>query len=383
MADSRLCQTRRKVSGAEFDSVVRRLVDGAEPLALRETMYKIRKGSLIEDREDLNALAECAFNIIMETGEDSEHTGPSSRYARPGELLADIFVLLRLELPQFCSCGKNLRDNGRCCLTPEEKAVTNTRILLNCIQRRYESLMKQFAESEKAGTVTTELEFKLAACVTFIGRLYVRKLVAARVVAQVVAETIGVSQRQPHPACIRCVCELMLLIGHFMEDSKPGEALMGQFITRLNNLRALRNAGTNLPIYDETIRDILFNLQDARSLKWPVTACVPGFRVFLQYIDVDWLEADRDWQELRKRKALPPNEMLLDSLPSNAGERQHVKIVSMFSGRTVAVACPQNLELLTDAKAAAELAELISESTGTYQRRIMLFKPDSTPLAVC
>merc|ERR1719149_605092 len=106
----------------------------------------------------------------------------------------------------------------------------------------------------------------------------------------------------------------MLLIGHSMEDSKPGKALMGQFITRLNNLGALRNAGTNLLIYDETIRDVLFNLQDTRSLKWPVTACVPGFQVFLQYIDVDWLEADRDWQELRRRKALPPNEMLLDSL---------------------------------------------------------------------
>jgi len=258
--------------------------------------------------------------------------------------------------------------------------VTFTRILLNCVQRRFESLMKQFAEAEKAAKVTNELEFQLAACVTFIGRLYVRKLVAARVVAQVVAETIGVLERQPHPGCIRCVCELMLLIGHFMEDSKPGEALMVQFITRLNNLGALISLATILPIYDQKTRDILSDLQNARSLKWPV---VPGFRVFLQYMPVDWLEADRDWQELRRRKALPPSEMLLDGPPGNSDEGQHVKIVSVLSGRTVAVACSQNLELLTAAKTAAKFAELISESTGTYWHRIKLFNPDSTPLEAC
>jgi len=380
MSNSTLRQPRRKVSRAEFDAIVYKIVDDAEPLALHETIYKIQKADLIKDREDLDAFAECAFNIILETGKNAEHTGPSSRYARLGEVLAEINCLLRLELPQFCSCGKNLHKGGRCCLTEKEKPVTYTRIFLDCVQRRFESLMKQFAKAEKAGTVTNELVSKLAACVTFIARLYVRKLVAARVVAQVVAETIGVSERQPHPGCIRCVTEMMLLIGHFMEDSKPGEALMSQFITRLNSLGALRTAGTNLPIYDQEIHEILSDLQHARSANWPV---LPGFRVFLQYMPVDWLEAGRDWQELRRRNALPPNEMLLDCPTGNADEGQHVKIVSVLSGRTVAVACSQNLELLTAAKTAATFAELISESTGIYWRRIMLFKPDSTLLEVC
>jgi len=258
--------------------------------------------------------------------------------------------------------------------------VTFTRVVLDCVQRRFESLMKQFAEAEKTGTVTAELDSKLAACVTFIGRLYVRKLVAARVVAQVVAEVIGVSERQPHPACIRCICELLPLIGHFMEDSKPGTALMGQFVTRLSNLVALRNAGTNLPIYEQQIRDILDDLKHVRSRMWPA---VPGFRVILQYIVIDWAEAEQDWKELRRREALPPDEMLLEGPFGSPDEGQHVKIVSLLSGRTVAVACSQNLELLTAALTAVQFAELISELTGIYWRRIMLFKPDSTPLEVC
>jgi len=368
-------------SRTQFETTVCKIVDDAQPLALHTTISKFQEKHLIKTAEDLNALAECSFNIILETTkggiEDADETGPDSSYARLGQVIAEIMVLLRLVLPQFCSCGKKLPNGKRCCLKAEEKPVTFTRILLNCVQRRFESLMKQFPEAESAGTVTNELEFKLAACVTFIGRLYVLKLVAARVIAQVVAETIGVSERQPHPACIRCVCELMPLIGHFMEDSKPGTALMGQFFTRLNNLGALRNAATNSAIYEQKIRDILDDLQHARSLKWPV---VPGFRVLLQYIVVEWVEADQDWKELRRQKALPPNQMLLDGPPGNADEGQHVKIVALLTGRTVAVACSQDLALLTAAATAAQFAELISELTGIYWRRIMLFKPDSTPL---
>jgi len=356
-------------------------MDDAQPLALHTTTSRFQDENLLETADDVKSLAECFFNIVLErTGggiEDADQTGPDSSYARLGQVIAEILVLLRLLLPQFCSCGKKLPNGSRCCLQVEEKPVTFTRILLDCVQRRFESTMKQFAEAERAGSVTIGLEFKLTACVTFIGRLYFHKLVAARVVAQVVAETIGVSERQPHPACIRCMCELMPLIGHFMEDSKPGTALMGQFITRLNNLRALRNAGTNLAVYDQTIRDKLVDLQHVRSLKWPVVA---GCRVLLQYIVVDWAEANQDWQQLRRQKALPPNQVLLNGPPGNVDEGQHVKIVSLLSGRTVAVACSQDLALLTAAATAAEFAELISELTGIYWRRIMLFQPDSTPL---
>jgi len=330
------------------------------------------------------------FRIVMEPEitkhEPDDRTGHDSRYARLGEVLCEMNVLLRLELPQFCECGKKLSKDNRCCLKAEQKPVTYTRIVLDCVQQEFESLMQKFAKAEKNGTVTKELEHKLHANVTLIGRLYVRKLVAARVIAQVVAETIGVSERQPHPGCIRCVCELLVVIGHFMEDSKPGEALMGQFITRLDSLKELTNPNTHLKIYDESIRDTVKEMKQARADRWPPLI---NHRALLQYETVDWKKAKLGWQALYDRHALPPDEMHRkreDGPPPGEQEKQpeHVNLIikSLISGRTVAVACSQNLELLTQPKTALNFPELISTQTGIYWRRILLFDTEMTPLEV-
>lgn len=368
---------------ATFDDRVCEIVHGVRPLDLRKNIAQILEERLIEDRGDLNAFAECMFDIILKTKSDDSQLG---------EIIAEMLVLLRQEMPLFCSCGRKLPQGFRCCLVAGENAVTFTRILINCVQSRFESLIEKFATEERLGAITKDREAELAACVTFIGRLYVRKLVAARVVAQVVAETIGVSERQPHASCIHCVCELMRLIGHFMEDSKPGEALMGQFITRLNNLAELTDATTNRPIYEQEIRHCLGDLQRERSLKWP-TGPVPApvaddrpsdtevegtAKVLLRYIVVDWLEAERIWNQLRQCKALPPAEMLLDGPPGDANVGQHITISSLLSGRPVAVAFSQDLALLT--AEVPKFAELISEFTGIYWRRIQIFDPDAAPL---
>jgi len=358
-----------------FAAKVCKLVDEAEPLSLRETIHKFQIQALIQHQADLTRFSDCTFNIIMEPKHDPERTGSESRYAQLGEMLSEVMGLLRLELPQFCSCGKQLRNGSRCCLLPDEKPVTFTRILLNCVQHRFETLMKQFAEAEKLDVVTKELEHSLTACVTFIGRLYVRKLVAARVIAQVVAETIGVSERQPHAGCIRCVCELFYVIGHFMDDSQPGKALMGQFFTRTDNLGALRNPTTNVVIYEQKIRDMITDMHQARFLQWPP---LPANRVLLQYFVTDWQQAVRDWEELRQRNAVPSNELHLELPPGQPHNGEHVLIRSLISGRTIAVACSQDVQqLITE----ATFRTLISGLIGIYSKRIMLFNPDSTLLA--
>jgi len=149
--------------------------------------------------------------------------------------------------------------------------------------------------------------------------------------------------------------------------------LMGQFFTRIDNLGALTNSGTNMKIYDQKVRDTIAEMHGARSLKWPPS---PANRVLLQYQVTDWKGAVRDWKDLQKQNALPADQIHSESPPGKEEENEHIMIKSLISGRTIAVACSQVVEQMTD----VIFVQLIAGLVGIYWRRIMLFKPDSTLL---
>merc|ERR1719203_2401793 len=71
----------------------------------------------------------------------------------------------------------------------------------------------------------------------FIGHLFLRKLLAVKVIGQVVYELIGIKDSPPEEHKIECVCELLQAIGHELDDKDHGRKLMLQFTARLMELK--------------------------------------------------------------------------------------------------------------------------------------------------
>jgi len=230
----------------------------------------------IDSADHLQKMVECIFDrVVQDAADEQEHDLHVDRYSRYGQIVfADEMLSLRLVAPTFP--------------VENDKPRTFMRILLNVTQDKFEEMVKKYAAPAIAPgepEAMRTLENQLLALVSFIGHLYVRKLVAARVMAQVVHDLIGVRDRQPAQSLIQCVVALMYVIGKTIDASKQGNMLMTQFIARLKNL-----AATGLPdgrgcMYKLELRSSVGELCSVReSQKWPSRA---GTQVVVQHSEID------------------------------------------------------------------------------------------------
>jgi len=336
---------------------VRKIIAATEPTFLNVTVNRIHTQVPIKNKEVLEALVRTIFDMV--TGDTiDDHELDYSKHARCGETYADVMFSLRGVVPKFEMAN--------------DKPMTFTRILLNVTQDTFESVCSKFADAEKAKDVNTDVSNSLIALVSFIGHLFVRRLVAARVMAQVVHDLVGVKDRQPDKILIRCVCELMQVIGRSIDATKQGNMLMTQFLARLTNLSASTTSVDHT--YPQEIRDAISAVHEARSQQWPARA---GTQVLVQYHIVTAVEGLKIWDDLKLRQALPVKQMQ-DERPHGISEEdgQHIKITAVISGRPVAVLFSQNEEALKE----IPLKEKISELSSIHSQRLMVFTPSSTLL---
>jgi len=167
--------------------------------------------------------------------------------------------------------------------------ITLPRLLLTATGDSFERLFAEFTEAEP-GRATKETVNRLISVVSLIGHLVVRKLVPIWIMAQVVNQLIGTRGRQPDPTLIRCVCELMQIIGKVVDANEQGK--ITQFLDRLSEL-------ADSPDRDDTkeFRACVEAVQSARLDSWPARA---GTQVFVQYEVVTYAEACRIWHELKE-----------------------------------------------------------------------------------
>lgn len=153
-----------------------------------------------------------------------------------------------------------------------EKAINFTRVLLNTVQNEFETLPHTFEateeEKEKYSAEDLKLEMKkrkdkMLANMKFIGHLFLRQLLAVKVIGQVVHDLIGIQERLPEEHMIECVCELLQAIGYTLDSTTHGKLLMSQFSARLVDLK--RIAGPE----GETAfsKRIQFQIQDLLDLR--------------------------------------------------------------------------------------------------------------------
>lgn len=180
------------------------------------------------------------------------------------ETYADMVFALRTRYPEFPA-----EQEG-------EKATTFTRVLLNTCQNEFESLPSTFeaTEEEKRQHSAEDLRIemkkrkdKMLANMKFIGNLFLRQLLAVKVIGQVVHDLVGLKETPPEEHMIECVCELLRSIGYTLDGTSHGKVLMSQFSARLQDLKRTHDANGRIA-FSKRIQFQIQDLLDLRNNGW-------------------------------------------------------------------------------------------------------------------
>lgn len=179
------------------------------------------------------------------------------------ETYADMIYSLRSRYPEFPP-----ENEG-------DKPITFTRVLLNTCQNEFETIPTTLepTEEERASHNEDELVIlekkkkdKVLANMKFIGHLFLRQLLAVKVIGQVVHDLIGIKEQLPEEHMIECVCELLQTIGFTLEGTQHGKLLMSQFAARLMDL--MKPGKDNKSAFSKRIRFCIQDMLDLRQQGW-------------------------------------------------------------------------------------------------------------------
>lgn len=213
----------------------------------------------IEDADCSLAVVQSVFDLVVIQGaiDDQRQRNGLCMSSSWALRYADVMFRLRTVVPVFPVANS--------------KPKTYTRTVLNVTQDKFEEVVKRFATPPESEESAGQVLCQLTTLVSFIGHLYVRKLLAARVMAQVVHDLIGVRDRLPHKNLVYCVIELMHIIGRTLDANEEGYKLMTQFLARLENLAATTTttAGMASTLYPQHVQASVCALRTARNDAWP------------------------------------------------------------------------------------------------------------------
>ncbi|CAE8640087.1 unnamed protein product [Polarella glacialis] len=182
------------------------------------------------------------------------------------ETYADMVFALRTRYPEF-----RPENEG-------EKPHTFTRVLLNTCQNEFENLPTTFEATEeekvKIEPMALQMEMKrrkdkMLANMKFIGNLFLRQLLAVKVIGQVVHDLVGFKDGNvlPEEHMIECVCELLQAIGFTLDATSHGKLLMNQFSARLVDLRR-HTSPDGKTAFSKRVQFLIQDLLDLRSAEW-------------------------------------------------------------------------------------------------------------------
>jgi hypothetical protein len=181
------------------------------------------------------------------------------------ETYADLVFRLKSAFPEFAS-----PDGG--------KSLSFKAILLDICQSEFEALPMTLAPSdEELGNYDSEeLQFKrkktkdrVLANMKFIGHLFLRQLLSAKVIGSVIQELILCDDvaRVPEEHITECCLELLMSIGFTLEAMPVGKAALGQVCGRLLELKAQKGKDGRL-VYSKRVQFAIQDLLDTRAAGW-------------------------------------------------------------------------------------------------------------------
>jgi len=180
------------------------------------------------------------------------------------ETYADMVFGLRSVFPEFTSV-----DSG--------KPITFKSSVLNICQNEFEELLTIIKPSGDEETQTkAEFELKRAtmagrmrANMKFIGHLFLRKLLSAKVIGSVLCELVlcHFVDYLPEENAIECAVELLIAVGYTLETMPSGENSVKQVCSRLLDLKT-RKTEDGKAAYCKRIQFMIQDVLDARSAGW-------------------------------------------------------------------------------------------------------------------
>lgn len=158
------------------------------------------------------------------------------------------------------------------------KPLTFKALLLNICQDEFESLPTTLSSTGKddTGLDPEEIEFRrkrtkdrVLANMKFIGHLFLRQMLSARVIGSVVQELTlcNDADRVPEEHVIECAVELLLSIGHTLESMPAGKHAVTQVCGRLLDLKQ-RKGKDKQGVYCKRVQFAIQDLLDARNAGW-------------------------------------------------------------------------------------------------------------------
>lgn len=159
--------------------------------------------------------------------------------------------------------------------TPLEEGVTFKRLLINACQEEFENLSASLHFAEEGLTHDEVFHEKkkrkdlVLANMKFIGYLFMRKMLALKVIRNIVQELIDFersSDEFPQEVRVECALELLQAVGFTLDQQQEGQILMTQFVSRLVDLKASRADGRRF--YSMRMQFRIQDLVELRAGEW-------------------------------------------------------------------------------------------------------------------
>jgi len=151
--------------------------------------------------------------------------------------------------------------------------------LLSVCQREFEGLLAAMDGDGTAGTqdqeelehLRNERRNRLRANVRLIGHLFLRKLLATKVVGQLCCELTNCHNQEhvPEEHAIECACELLMSVGYTLESNSNGAAIVQKVCERMRHLKERRmDVGGKRGLYCKRVEFIIQDLLETRAAGW-------------------------------------------------------------------------------------------------------------------
>eukprot|EP00439_Symbiodinium_sp_Y106_P015218 s3790_g2.t1 len=181
------------------------------------------------------------------------------------ETYADMVFSLKAVYPSFPS-----PDGG--------KPITFKGLVLNICQNEFEELLasNDISAEQKAKLDEEELEYmrkkrkdRMRANMKFIGHLFLRQLLSAKVIGSVICELVLCEQVDdlPEEHALECACELLLAIGYTMENMIAGQSALTSVCGRLKELMK-RQLENGKGAYCKRVQFMIQDVLDTRAAGW-------------------------------------------------------------------------------------------------------------------
>lgn len=181
------------------------------------------------------------------------------------ETYADLAFSLKAVYPSF-PC----QDGG--------KPITFRGLVLNVCQKEFEELHfssdtledeKEQHDAEVLEALRKKRKDGMRANMKFIGHLFLRKLLSAKVISNVICELClcAVPDMTPEETALECACELLLAVGYTLESMPAGSLPLASVCLRLKELKLRKNEHGKAMV-SKRVQFMIQDVLDTRAAGW-------------------------------------------------------------------------------------------------------------------